>query len=141
MATECSDRWRTAQESWTLGDLGRAIPLLEQTLADRERVLGPDHPDTLTSRNNLAGAYESAGDLGRAIPLLEQTLADSERVLGPDHPVEQKQLRGLTQTPTGLEDVRASSMNALPDDSDRGVVGRDRRQVPELGGLEVHRIH
>ena len=50
------------------------------------RVLGPDHPDTLTSRNNLAGAYQSAGDLGRAIPLYEQTLTDRERVLGPDHP-------------------------------------------------------
>ena len=29
---------------------------IERTLADRERVLGADHPDTLTSRNNLAGA-------------------------------------------------------------------------------------
>jgi hypothetical protein len=34
-----------------------------------QRVLGADHPDTLASRNNLAGAYQSAGDLGRAIPL------------------------------------------------------------------------
>ncbi|KOV86225.1 tetratricopeptide repeat protein, partial [Nocardia sp. NRRL S-836] len=42
--------------------------------------------NTLTSRNNLAGAYGSAGDLGRAIPLFEATLADRERVLGPDHP-------------------------------------------------------
>ena len=29
----------------------------EQVLADRERILGPDHPDTLTSRSNLASAY------------------------------------------------------------------------------------
>ncbi|CCI52002.1 tetratricopeptide repeat protein [Nostocoides jenkinsii] len=46
----------------------------------------PGPPDTLLSRNNLAGAYRSAGDLGRAIPLYEATLADRERVLGPDHP-------------------------------------------------------
>ncbi|MFC7906187.1 tetratricopeptide repeat protein, partial [Streptomyces nigra] len=52
------------------GDLGRAIPLFEQTLTDCVRVLGEDHPDTLTSRNHLAGAYRSAGDLGRAIPLV-----------------------------------------------------------------------
>ncbi|WP_173267813.1 tetratricopeptide repeat protein, partial [Streptomyces pacificus] len=63
------------------GDLGRAVPLYEQTLADRVRVLGEDHPDTLVSRNNLAGAYSSAGDLGRAVPLYEQTLADRVRVL------------------------------------------------------------
>ncbi|NLT57160.1 MAG: tetratricopeptide repeat protein, partial [Actinomycetales bacterium] len=48
--------------------------------------LPPDHPDTLASRNNLAGAYASAGDLARAVRLYEQTLADLTRVLGPDHP-------------------------------------------------------
>ncbi|MFG1967627.1 tetratricopeptide repeat protein, partial [Nonomuraea sp. NPDC049028] len=69
-----------------VADLARAIPLLQQTLADRERVLGGDHPDTLTSRNNLASAYQTAGHLGRAIPLHEATLADRERLLGPDHP-------------------------------------------------------
>jgi len=37
----------------SVADLGRAIPLYEQTLADRERVLGGDHPDTLSSRNDL----------------------------------------------------------------------------------------
>ncbi|MFB6954545.1 tetratricopeptide repeat protein, partial [Streptomyces niveus] len=57
-----------------------------QTLTDSVRLLGEDHPDTLTSRNNLAGAYQSAGDLARAIPLYEQTLTDSVRVLGEDHP-------------------------------------------------------
>ena len=64
----------------------RAIPLYEATLTDMERVLGPDHPDTLASRNNLAYAYQAAGDLGQAIPLYEATLTDRERVLGPDHP-------------------------------------------------------
>jgi hypothetical protein len=28
--------------------------------------VGGDHPDTLTSRSNLAGAYQTAGNLGRA---------------------------------------------------------------------------
>ncbi|MFF2124501.1 FxSxx-COOH system tetratricopeptide repeat protein [Streptomyces olivochromogenes] len=68
------------------GDLGRAIPLLEQTLTDSTRVLGEEHPDTLTSGNNLANAYQAAGNLGRAIPLLEQTLTERERVLGEEHP-------------------------------------------------------
>jgi Tetratricopeptide repeat len=63
-----------------------AIPLQERTLADSERVLGADHPDTLTSRHNLAGAYQAAGRLEEAIPLYERTLADRERVLGADHP-------------------------------------------------------
>ena len=37
------------------------------------------HPATLTSRNNLAAAYESAGRLGEAIPLYQQTLVDRVR--------------------------------------------------------------
>jgi tetratricopeptide (TPR) repeat protein len=49
-------------------------------------VLGADHPETLASRDDLAGAYRSAGDLERAIPLYEAVLADTERVLGPHHP-------------------------------------------------------
>ncbi|MGY3521157.1 tetratricopeptide repeat protein, partial [Micromonospora sp. PTRAS2] len=57
-----------------------------QALADRRRVLGNDHPDTLTSVNNLAYAYQAAGDLGRAISLFEQALTDCRRVLGNDHP-------------------------------------------------------
>jgi hypothetical protein len=32
-------------------------------VAGRERVLGPQHPDTLVSRNNLAYAYQAAEDL------------------------------------------------------------------------------
>ncbi|MGC4906967.1 tetratricopeptide repeat protein, partial [Streptomyces cyaneofuscatus] len=68
------------------GDLPRAIPLLETTLAQKEQVLGDTHPSTLTSRHNLAYAYQAAGDLTRAIPLLETTLAQKEQVLGDTHP-------------------------------------------------------
>ena len=49
-------------------------------------VLGPHHPDTLASRNNLASTYRDAGRLDKAIPLYEQTLEDSIHVLGTDHP-------------------------------------------------------
>jgi hypothetical protein len=55
-------------------------------LAERERVLGTDHLDTLTSRNNLAWAYQQAGDSRRAVLLFEAMLSDFVRVLGTDHP-------------------------------------------------------
>ena len=58
----------------------------EQTLKDSIHILGPHHPDTLISRNNLAGAYQAAGSLDEAIPLFEQTLKDRTRILGPHHP-------------------------------------------------------
>jgi len=35
------------------------MPLLEVTLTDHERVLGPEHPFTLISRQDLACAYQT----------------------------------------------------------------------------------
>src|SRR5207247_1824841 len=54
-------------------------------VADSQRVLGPDHPDTLTAQNNLAVAYQEAGRAAEAIPLFVRSLEALERRLGPDH--------------------------------------------------------
>jgi len=48
-------------------------------------ALGPDHPDTLASRNSLAGVYRAGGRLDEAIILYEQVFSGRSRVLGPDH--------------------------------------------------------
>ncbi len=48
--------------------------------------LGPDHPDTLTARANLAFSYWQAGRTTEAITIQEQVLTDRERILGSDHP-------------------------------------------------------
>ncbi|MFF5011981.1 tetratricopeptide repeat protein [Streptomyces sp. NPDC001165] len=48
--------------------------------------LGPDHPDTLTARHNLAQWRGEAGDAAGAAAALEELLADRLRVLGEDHP-------------------------------------------------------
>ena len=56
-----------------------AIELFERNLADRERILGKEHPDTLASRRNLARAYESVGRLAEAIPSYERTASDCAR--------------------------------------------------------------
>jgi hypothetical protein len=70
-----------------LGDSAvQAIAVGEALIEDYERLLGPDHPNTLNSRNNLAIAYGDAGRTAEAITLHERTLADRERLLGPDHP-------------------------------------------------------
>ena len=70
-----------------LGDSAeQAIAVGEPLTADLERLLGPDHHDTLNSRNSLAAAYQAAGRPAEAIPLFEQTLVVRERLLGPEHP-------------------------------------------------------
>jgi Tetratricopeptide repeat len=68
------------------GSVPQAIAVGEPLTADLEWMLGPDHPDTLRSRNSLAVAYQEVGRVSEAILLLEQTLFGRERVHGPKHP-------------------------------------------------------
>ena len=70
-----------------LGDGGpQAIGAGEAVAADSARMLGPDHPDTLASWNNLAIACQEADRTAEAIRLHERALAGRVRVLGPEHP-------------------------------------------------------
>ena len=78
---------------WALYDLNelgdstsQAIAIGKPLVADSQRVLGPDHPDTLTAQNNLAVAYQQADRAAEAIPLFERTLEALQRRLGPEHP-------------------------------------------------------
>src|ERR1039458_2340197 len=48
---------------------GEAEPMAVRAVQVRERVLGPEHPDTLSSVNNLATLYESQGRYAEAEPL------------------------------------------------------------------------
>ncbi|WP_278698513.1 tetratricopeptide repeat protein, partial [Actinomyces oris] len=75
----------TLRDATDLGMSQLALTLTE-SVAQAGNFLGPDHPDTLASRNNLAYAYRDAGRLNEAIPLFEQALTDRTRILGPHHP-------------------------------------------------------
>ena len=64
-------------------------------LDERKRLLGPDHPDTLTIRNSLAAAYHSAGRFYEAINAWEELLPDCQRVLGVEHPLTKRVEKNL----------------------------------------------
>ena len=51
-----------------------------------ERVLGPEHPDTLYIRHSLARWTGQAGDPASARDQFAALLPVRARVLGPDHP-------------------------------------------------------
>jgi tetratricopeptide (TPR) repeat protein len=57
-------------------------PLYERALAIREESLGPEHPNTAASLNNLAVLLQAQGDLAGARPLHERALAIYEKALG-----------------------------------------------------------
>ncbi len=71
-------------------ELGDSAPLAiavgEPVTAELERLLGPEHPDTLNSRNSLAAAYLAAGRVAEATRLFEQILVERQHTLGPDDP-------------------------------------------------------
>jgi hypothetical protein len=51
-----------------------------------ERVLGPEHPDTLINRHNLANFTGYAGDAAAARDQFAALLSVYEEVLGSEHP-------------------------------------------------------
>ena len=55
-------------------------------LAARLRVLGPDHPDTLSTRHQIALEMAAQGDHAAAEAEYRDVLAARLRVQGPDHP-------------------------------------------------------
>ncbi|MGW2011296.1 protein kinase domain-containing protein [Streptomyces nigrescens] len=72
-----------------LGRLGRweeAGEAHRALAAERERLLGPDHPDTLTSRLEAGHALGRLGRHFEAHQIYAEVLAGRERALGPDHP-------------------------------------------------------
>jgi hypothetical protein len=73
----------------SLGEAGlvtEARTYFQQLIAHATQALGPDHPDTLTTRHEAAYWRGEAGDLAGAATAFEELLADHLRVLGPDHP-------------------------------------------------------
>ena len=52
----------------------------------RERLLGPEHPSTLTTRSRAARFTGEAGDAAAARDQYAELLPIQERVLGPEHP-------------------------------------------------------
>jgi tetratricopeptide (TPR) repeat protein len=69
-----------------LGAYVLARPFYELALGLREEVLGPEHPATVISLNNLADLLQAQGDLTAAQTLYERALCANEKLLGPDHP-------------------------------------------------------
>jgi Tetratricopeptide repeat len=67
------------------GQLDTARPLLDRALDTAHETLGPDHPETLIARGNLAYLLGEAGQPAQAADQYRDLLTDCLRVLGPDH--------------------------------------------------------
>jgi NB-ARC domain/Tetratricopeptide repeat len=68
------------------GSVTAAVIYFRQMTDTALQLLGPDHPDTLTTRHELALWQGQAGNAGEAAASYRSLLADRLRVLGPEHP-------------------------------------------------------
>ena len=76
----------TLLESYDDRKIEEATNLLRSVLVSNERILGPDHTFTLTTMNNLAGAFHKQKKVTEAEKLYRQVLETRLRILGDDHP-------------------------------------------------------
>nr|WP_255495015.1 FxSxx-COOH system tetratricopeptide repeat protein [Nocardia sp. GTS18] len=79
-------RATTVEQLTAISELSQAVRIGTTLLPDYLRLLGPEHPDTIASREGLANAYWLAGRTDEAIDLLERTVADEESLLGRRRP-------------------------------------------------------
>jgi len=68
------------------GRLDEAEPYFREALEARRRVLGDDHPDTLTSINSMGFLLRVRGRFDEAEPYYLEALEGRRRVLGDEHP-------------------------------------------------------
>jgi len=75
--------------AWILTDQGQynlAETTLREVLKEREHALGPEHPDTLRTRNDLAVTLDDEGKYAEAEVEYRAVIELEKKLLGPDHP-------------------------------------------------------
>ncbi|MFF1713943.1 tetratricopeptide repeat protein [Streptomyces sp. NPDC058268] len=75
-----------AQAAADVADQRTAVGLYTALVDAYKRRIGPEHPDTLATRSDLAWWRGKAGDAAGAAAALAGLLPIQERVLGPEHP-------------------------------------------------------
>ncbi|KAH6612769.1 kinesin light chain [Boeremia exigua] len=80
------------------GQYKGAEELFVQVMETRKRVLGDEHPDTLTSIANLASTYWNQGRWKEAEELEVQVIETTKRVLGDEHPNTLTSIANLAST-------------------------------------------
>lgn len=78
--------FNVAESEYLIGNYKTAEKIHGEALELRNKVLGPEHPDTLRSRNGLAIALYSQGQYKEAEQMYRQALELQRKVLGSEHP-------------------------------------------------------
>jgi len=90
--------WRYGICLYHDGRYNEAKVLFNQVVETRKRVLGTEHPSTLTSIANLASTYWSQGRWKEAEELDVQVIETKKKVLGQEHPDTLTSMANLAST-------------------------------------------
>jgi len=98
------------------------------------RVLGQEHPSTLTSMNNLAQTWKSQCQDSKAIELMTSCADLRVKVLGIEHPNTQDSF-GILNTWRILEpasDLQLSELQSSHSNTKKAALGSDRSSEASL---------
>ncbi len=107
-----------------------AIPVAREAVRLRKEALGPRHPDTATSLDDLGALLSVTGDAAAAEPLLREALAIRREVLGPNDPelaVSLNNLGFFLQEKRDLQQAESMFQEALA--IDRRRLGNEHPEV------------
>ena len=93
------DKWtKFALVMWENGDFNNAEQLDVQVMDMRKKLLGEEHPDTLTSMANLASTYRNQGRWNEAEKLFVKVMDMRKKLLGEEHPDTLTSMANLAST-------------------------------------------
>ena len=98
----------------------------------RKRVLGEEHPDTLTSVNNLAFTWKRQGQNAKAVDLMGECVYLRTRILGANHPNTLSSSAAFTEWQIQEPEVSSSAVNDLE---------ITKEEPKPLGKASDHAIH
>jgi tetratricopeptide (TPR) repeat protein len=130
-AAESEDRdryWREAERYWL------------EALDAKRRVLGDDHPSTLTSITNMGGLLQQQDRLGEAAIYWREALESRRRTLGEDHPDTLGSTANMGNLLAAMaRDEEAERLLRRALDGRRRVLGEDHaatlRSITDLAGF------
>jgi tetratricopeptide (TPR) repeat protein len=75
--------------------------MFQEVQAKRRRILGEEHPDTISVMNNLADILGDQGKLDEAAAMKQEVLAKRRRILGEEYPSTISAMNNLAITLSG----------------------------------------
>jgi tetratricopeptide (TPR) repeat protein len=136
-----------------------AEPYIREALEKRLLVLGDDHPDTLTSMDNMAELLWAQHKYSEAEPYTRETLEKRRRVLGDEHPDTLESITGvgcqlwslgkLSEAEPYLREAMEKRRRVLGDEhphtlisiNNMGLLLQAQAMLPEAEPMRMHVRH